>query len=94
MKRALITSAICIAVLSSLSSGSQPAGAPVTPLTKAHAHNDYRHVRPLHDALIEDSLERAARAVGAVPRVRAWSIRVRALRWLLSGGRAPRRSAG
>jgi hypothetical protein len=29
----------------------EPAGRPVTPLTRAHAHNDYEHPRPLLDAL-------------------------------------------
>ena len=39
--------------------------------------------RPLHDALIEDSLERASTYVGAATEGRKWSIRVRLLRWLL-----------
>ena len=29
----------------------EPAGHPVSPLTRAHAHNDYEHPRPLLDAL-------------------------------------------
>jgi hypothetical protein len=41
---------------------------------------------PLHDALIEDSLDRAAAAVSATPYVPArWPPRARALRWLLRG---------
>lgn len=40
--------------------------------------------RPLHDALIEDALDNAERAVGAMPAPRAWSRRVRLLRRLLS----------
>lgn len=40
--------------------------------------------RPLHDALFEDLLDRAALAVVGAPRNAAWSGRVRALRWLLS----------
>lgn len=37
--------------------------------------------RPLHDALIEDSLDRAQRFCGDEPEVEAWSPWVRALRW-------------
>lgn len=42
--------------------------------------------RPLHDALIEDSLDRAV-AVGSekIYEAARWSQRVRALRWLLKG---------
>jgi hypothetical protein len=41
---------------------------------------------PLHDALIEDSLDRALAAVSEVPYVPArWPYRARALRWLLKG---------
>lgn len=40
--------------------------------------------RPLHDALIEDALDRAARAADRPPDPPArWSLRVRLLRWLL-----------
>jgi hypothetical protein len=39
--------------------------------------------RPLHDALIEDSLERASAFVGASSADRGWSTRVRLLRWVL-----------
>ncbi|MBB5937793.1 phosphatidylinositol-specific phospholipase C/glycerophosphodiester phosphodiesterase family protein [Streptomyces zagrosensis] len=31
--------------------GGHPGGAGVSPLRQAHAHNDYEHARPLHDAL-------------------------------------------
>ena len=40
--------------------------------------------RPLHDALLEDLLDRAALSLGATPRNATWSSRVRILRWLLS----------
>jgi hypothetical protein len=41
---------------------------------------------PLHDALIEDSLDRAVATVSDVPYEPArWSRRARALRWLLKG---------
>lgn len=45
--------------------------------------------RPLHDALIEDSLTRAQVALGHNPTLRAWSRWVRLLRWMMSGGKAP-----
>ena len=51
MKRIYILLVICAAAQSLLSCRSQPAGAPVMPLMQAHAHNDYRHERPLLDAL-------------------------------------------
>ncbi len=51
--------------------------------------------RPLHDALLEDSLDRAERAVtGHVARPARWSWYVRLLRWLFARrrhGRDPRR---
>lgn len=54
--------------------------------------------RPLHDALLEDALDRAERATGGVPRPRTWSPWVRTLRWLLartgSRGRTSRPTAG
>ena len=42
--------------------------------------------RPLHDALIEDSLDKAERVVTGRPRrsLARWSWRVRALRWVVS----------
>lgn len=46
--------------------------------------------RPLHDALIEDSLATAETALGGTPRVRPWSLWVRLLRRIMSRGRAPR----
>lgn len=39
--------------------------------------------RPLHDALIEDALDMAERAMGAEPSARRWSTWVKTLRWLL-----------
>ncbi|MBU0493779.1 MAG: SRPBCC family protein [Chloroflexi bacterium] len=45
--------------------------------------------RPLHDALLEDALDRAETHVGGRPAARGWSPWVRALRWVLS--RAQRR---
>lgn len=44
--------------------------------------------RPLHDALIEDSLALAQATLRAVPQVRPWSLWVRFLRWVLSSGEA------
>lgn len=49
-------------------------------------------IRPLHDALLEDALARAQASVGATPIARPWSLWVRILRWLMSGGRAPRQA--
>lgn len=40
--------------------------------------------RPLHNALIEDSLDRAASAMGQAVAENRWNPRVRALRWLLA----------
>jgi len=51
MKKTYILFVIGAAAVSLLSCSSQPVGVPVTPLAQAHAHNDYRHNRPLHDAL-------------------------------------------
>jgi hypothetical protein len=44
--------------------------------------------RPLHDALIEDSLATAQASLGQLPRMQAWSHWVRFLRWAVSGGKA------
>jgi len=44
--------------------------------------------RPLHDALIEDSLSRAQASLGLPPETEAWSLWVRILRWVVSGGKA------
>lgn len=39
--------------------------------------------RPLHDAILEDSLDRAERSLGAEPEETCWSLRVRVLRGVL-----------
>ena len=44
--------------------------------------------RPMHDALLEDSLALAQASLGLLPEVHPWSCWVRLLRWVLSGGRA------
>lgn len=44
--------------------------------------------RPLHDALIEDSLATAQTSLGLTPKIKAWSPWVKMLRWLVSGGKA------
>jgi len=49
--------------------------------------------RPLHDALIEDSLAKAERALGLPPAATPWSPRVRLLRSLLTRGRRAMRRA-
>lgn len=46
-------------------------------------------IRFLHDALIEDALARAQASLGATPLVRPWSLWVKLLRRVMSGGRAP-----
>ncbi len=51
MKKTHLLSAILLPLLLLSSCRSQPAGAAVRPLAQAHAHNDYRHDRPLLDAL-------------------------------------------
>lgn len=51
MRNTCIVTFVCSLSLSLLSCASQPICAPVAPLAQAHAHNDYRHDRPLHDAL-------------------------------------------
>jgi len=45
--------------------------------------------RPLHDALIEDSLATARVSLGQKPRMRPWTPWVRFLRWAMSGAKAP-----
>ena len=45
--------------------------------------------RPLHDALIEDALDKAARALGERPALRHWTLQVRLLRRIIQG--VPRR---
>ena len=44
--------------------------------------------RPLHDALIEDSLALAQTALSLPPSVSQWSLWVQFLRWVVSKGRA------
>jgi len=44
--------------------------------------------RPLHDALIEDSLDQAERSLGLAPESKGWSPVVKMLRWVISGGKA------
>ena len=44
--------------------------------------------RPMHDALMEDSMARAETSLGLAPTVRPWPRWVRLLRWILSGGKA------
>lgn len=48
--------------------------------------------RPLHDALLEDALATAQDSLGLRPDPVPWSARVRLLRWLVTGGRAPRQA--
>ncbi|MBA4422178.1 MAG: hypothetical protein C0390_03620 [Syntrophus sp. (in: bacteria)] len=44
--------------------------------------------RPMHDALIEDSLTTAQASLGLPPKIKAWSLWVEILRWVISGGKA------
>jgi hypothetical protein len=44
--------------------------------------------RPMHDALIEDSLTTAQVSLGLPPEIKAWSLWVKILRWVVSGGKA------
>ena len=44
--------------------------------------------RPLHDALIEDSFATAEASMELTPKIQAWTIWVKILRWLVSGGKA------
>ena len=44
--------------------------------------------RPLHDALLEDSLALAQATLGITPHVRPWSPWVKFLRWVFSSGKA------
>lgn len=44
--------------------------------------------RPMHDALIEDALATAEVSLGLSPTVKAWSVRVRMLRRIVSRGKA------
>jgi len=51
MKNIYAVVLVCLVLLSLLSCGSHVAGTHVIPLSRAHAHNDYEHDRPLYDAL-------------------------------------------
>lgn len=44
--------------------------------------------RPMHDALLEDSLATAQASLGITADVKPWSYWVRMLRWLFSGGKS------
>jgi hypothetical protein len=44
--------------------------------------------RPMHDALIEDSLATAQVSLGLPSKIQLWSIWVKILRWVVSGGKA------
>lgn len=44
--------------------------------------------RPMHDALIEDSLTTAQVSLGLIPTVKPWPVWVKILRWVVSGGKA------
>ncbi|MBW1784236.1 MAG: SRPBCC family protein [Deltaproteobacteria bacterium] len=45
-------------------------------------------IRPLHDALLEDALSTAQTSLGMTPRMRPWSLWVKIIRWIMSGGKA------
>lgn len=49
--------------------------------------------RPMHDALIADSFATAQASLGLAPAIRPWSLWVKMLRWIASGGRARSRVA-
>jgi len=49
-------------------------------------------IRPLHDALLEDLLANAEVSLGYEPRMKAWPLRVRILRWIMSGGKSRNQS--
>jgi hypothetical protein len=44
--------------------------------------------RPMHDALMEDSLATAQVSLGLTPTIHTWSSWVKILRWVVSGGKA------
>ena len=44
--------------------------------------------RPMHDALLEDSLATAQVSLGVAPQIQVWSLWVKVLRWVVSGGKA------
>lgn len=79
------------------SHGYEVAGTPDAPVLKhmlsMHTEGPARFswplvFRPMHDALIEDSLSVAQASLGLTPQVRPWSVWVKMLRWLFSGGKA------
>ncbi|MBN2293828.1 MAG: hypothetical protein JXM70_15475 [Pirellulales bacterium] len=45
-------------------------------------------IRPLHDALLEDSLATAQASLGFEPLMKKWSAWVKLLKWTMSGGKA------
>ncbi len=47
-------------------------------------------IRPMHDALFEDAWATAEASLGQEPQIRAWSLWVRVLRCIMSGGKVPR----
>ena len=51
MKNTYVIVLVCLVSLSLLSCRSHVTGTHVIPLSRAHAHNDYEHDRPLYDAL-------------------------------------------
>ena len=48
--------------------------------------------RPLHNALVEDALTLAEENLGLKKHVKIWSVYVRVLRWIASGGKSSRQS--
>ena len=45
-------------------------------------------VRPLHNALVEDALTLVEENLGLKKHVKRWSVYVRVLRWIISGGKS------
>lgn len=45
-------------------------------------------IRPLHDALLEDALSTAQASLGIAPQIRPWSLWVKIIRWIMSGGKS------
>jgi len=45
-------------------------------------------IRPLHDALLEDALATSQASLGMIPQMQAWSLWVKLIRWVMSGGKA------
>lgn len=44
-------------------------------------------IQPLHDALLEDALSTAQAFCGTVPQIKPWSVWVKIIRWIMSGGK-------